>query len=356
VINAKENVPAVMPETSSFGEMSGDEESSAGMMPGKSASSANNSQNANPKATPLNGQEVPELPVTPIDGESVATSVASGDAVAVSEDVDADDASRSASTKKNPAGAISKASGGLDAKTDSGAEFGSGTAQDNDASELFWAQFTQTGNGGVDNIGAVDEGDPIASGRDTAINSQESLSAKSGPEFISAEAKGNSEIQATAKDQQVVSPLRARVQEQVLETAVARVSLAIRDKVSHARIRLDPPSLGRVDMQLRVEDGSLTAKVTVESAWVKDAITANLKDLHDALEEHGVKVEAFTVDVDSGMASWGSDQAFDGDEADGALYLESNSLEEEETDSTLAGADSFSPDADGDSSTLDLFA
>ncbi len=76
--------------------------------------------------------------------------------------------------------------------------------------------------------------------------------------------------------------------------------------------------------------------------------------MHDALEEHGVKVEEFSVDVDSGMDSWMSDQAFEGEDSGEALYLESNPLDEEEPDSTLAGEDSSL--SDDDSSTLDLFA
>ncbi len=124
LISAEENVPAVMPKTSPFGDMSVDEESSTGMALGKSASPAGNSQNANPKATPFNSQEVPsqevpKLAVIPVDGESIATSAASGDVVAVSEDVDADDASRPVSTNMNPDRAISQAGGVSDTRTDS---------------------------------------------------------------------------------------------------------------------------------------------------------------------------------------------------------------------------------------------
>lgn len=346
--NAQEHVPVTMPAASPFGDGSEGEESSAGMIPQKSASPTGKAQNANANANLLTGREVSELAMISPEGKSIAVA---GNIAAMGDDalagMEADDAPRPVLANANAKVATSQTGNG------SGSGQDAETAQDNDMSEILQAQFRQPGDSDPDNV-IVEKSVSTVSGPDTEVHSQESHSLKAGPQPVSLDGKANPEIQTTAEIKEADAPLRARVQEQVLDTAVARVSLAIRDKVSHARIRLDPPSLGRMDMELRVEDGTLTAKVKVESVWVKEAITTNLKELHDALEEHGVKVEEFSVDVDAGMDSWMSDQAFDGEDSGDALYLESDSLEEEDTVAALSEADSSSDD--GSSSTLDLFA
>ncbi len=344
--NAAGHVPAVMPETSSFGGAGDGEGNSVGMMFRGSASPAAGPQNSDPEATPLNGQEVSELGAISPDGESVTVS---GEIVA---EGDVDNGLKPLPANKNPEEATLKTGDDSDSQAGSSAGSGSETSQENDASEVLRTQFVQPGSDDGEKS-AANEGASSSSARE-AINPQEILSAKAGPELVSLDVKTNPDLRVAAQQEDV--PLRARVQEQVLETAVARVGLAIRNKVSHARIQLDPPSLGRVDMHLQVEGGALTAKVTVENAWVKDAITANLKELHDALEEHGVRVEQFSVDVDAGMNSWMSDQAFEGEDFTEALYLESDPLEEEDSESALAEAGSSSSDADDGSTSVDLFA
>ncbi|MEE9273988.1 MAG: flagellar hook-length control protein FliK [bacterium] len=155
---------------------------------------------------------------------------------------------------------------------------------------------------------------------------------------------------------QMDSLLRVQVHRQVLEAASARLALAVRDKVAHARIQLNPPSLGRVNMELRVDAGHLTARIQVEHAWVKEAVESGLRNLRESLEEQGVTVEQFTVDVESGFGS----ESFEGDPAKDAAEAGSfaNALSGDEDDGTVAleavaAADFGGPAGRG---TLNIFA
>ena len=173
---------------------------------------------------------------------------------------------------------------------------------------------------------------------------------------IVAEIDGVAETKASqpAAGDRAEAALKLRLQQQVLEAASSRLRIATREGVSSARIRLDPPSLGRMDMRLEVQAGVLNAKVTVEHAWVKEAVTSNLKDLRDSLAEQGVEVESFSVDVNSGKGSGNSQSDFEG----GAFGDELNSGDiagdDPEIDAVLAEASAVATTAGR--ASLDFFA
>lgn len=122
--------------------------------------------------------------------------------------------------------------------------------------------------------------------------------------------------------------LRHEAQRQVFEAAIARMGIAIQNKVARARIQLNPPELGRVDMELRVESGVLNARVRVEHGWVKETIESNLKTLRDSLQEQGITVESFTVDVKTGDGSGSFAQLFDHESGHGLALGDAGGDEE----------------------------
>jgi len=67
-----------------------------------------------------------------------------------------------------------------------------------------------------------------------------------------------------------------------------------------------------MEIRLQVESHTLNARVTVESAWVKDAVMSNLRELRETLQEQGVEVEQFTVDIDAGTNGKKSSGGFKG--------------------------------------------
>ena len=64
-----------------------------------------------------------------------------------------------------------------------------------------------------------------------------------------------------------------------------------------SRIRINPPELGRLDLNLTVKNGHLQAIVSAESLVVKELIETNLNQLRQQLTDQGFTVDKFEVMV-----------------------------------------------------------
>lgn len=69
---------------------------------------------------------------------------------------------------------------------------------------------------------------------------------------------------------------------------------------SSFRISIKPENLGQVKVHLVMVEDQLTARLTVESQAAKQAVEGNLQMLKDTLQQAGIKVESFSVDVSGG--------------------------------------------------------
>jgi flagellar hook-length control protein FliK len=93
---------------------------------------------------------------------------------------------------------------------------------------------------------------------------------------------------------------------------VGRVEGAIR--AAHQRdgkvnVRLSPPELGALRIELTLHQGALTARVEAETTTARNLLLDNLPALRDRLAQHDVHVERFDVDVrQDGGGSGGSPQ------------------------------------------------
>jgi flagellar hook-length control protein FliK len=67
-------------------------------------------------------------------------------------------------------------------------------------------------------------------------------------------------------------------------------------------IQLDPPSLGRVRLKLLVEDSKLHVAIYTTTNEAKDLVEANASQLKTALHQHGLALDQFSVEVQSGLA------------------------------------------------------
>lgn len=81
---------------------------------------------------------------------------------------------------------------------------------------------------------------------------------------------------------------------------ISRVSRAV--QTAHERggplqLRLSPPELGAMRIELSVDQGALTAKVETDTQSAKQILLDNLPALRDRLAEQSIKVERFDVDV-----------------------------------------------------------
>ncbi len=84
-------------------------------------------------------------------------------------------------------------------------------------------------------------------------------------------------------------------------------------------LRLHPPQLGALNVQVRLEGRSMTAKLTTETGAARDAILESLPILKNRLAEQGFEISQFLVEVanndqaDASLGGNAGEQAFDQD-------------------------------------------
>lgn len=81
---------------------------------------------------------------------------------------------------------------------------------------------------------------------------------------------------------------------------VQRVASAFRslgDEGGEMRLRLSPPELGSLRLELTVREGVLNARLETETSTARNLLLDNLPALRDRLAEQNIKVEKFDVDV-----------------------------------------------------------
>ncbi len=88
------------------------------------------------------------------------------------------------------------------------------------------------------------------------------------------------------------------------ERNLQRISDAMRHSVLQgvrtAHIRLSPPDLGSLRMEVAVKAGVVTAHLEADTAQARDLLMGGLSQLRQHLEEQGLRIGEFTVDYDAG--------------------------------------------------------
>jgi len=78
---------------------------------------------------------------------------------------------------------------------------------------------------------------------------------------------------------------------------VARAFQAVGGDGGSVRLRLRPPELGSLRLELSVRNGAMAARLEVETAAARNALLDNLPALRDRLAQQDVKIERFDVDL-----------------------------------------------------------
>ncbi|MEE9603759.1 MAG: flagellar hook-length control protein FliK, partial [Thermoguttaceae bacterium] len=78
---------------------------------------------------------------------------------------------------------------------------------------------------------------------------------------------------------------------------VARAFRAVGDRGGNVRLRLSPPELGSLRLDISVRNGAMTAKVEAETATARNLLLDNLPALRERLAEQNIKVEQFDVSL-----------------------------------------------------------
>jgi flagellar hook-length control protein FliK len=82
-----------------------------------------------------------------------------------------------------------------------------------------------------------------------------------------------------------------------LISRVVRAVSAAHERDGEVHLRLSPPELGSLRLDVRVENGTLTAHVQTETDAARTAIIDNLPALRDRLADQGVRIDRFDVDL-----------------------------------------------------------
>lgn len=78
---------------------------------------------------------------------------------------------------------------------------------------------------------------------------------------------------------------------------VARAFEAANDRGGHVRLRLHPPELGSLRVELTIRNGVMNARVEAENSAAQSLLLDNLPALRERLAEHDIKVQRFDVDL-----------------------------------------------------------
>lgn len=106
-----------------------------------------------------------------------------------------------------------------------------------------------------------------------------------------------------------------------------RVIWQIRNEITTARIRLDPPDLGPLQVNVRLHNDHASVQFITQSADVKDAIASSLAVLRDQFVQSGIRMGDVSVDWQAGQQ--GDQQSFQAQGGQGNSRPEDSLLHEE---------------------------
>ena len=87
------------------------------------------------------------------------------------------------------------------------------------------------------------------------------------------------------------APIETRVIDQILN----RLSIRSNGSQSEVKIQLDPPSLGRIRMNIITSGDGVRTMIVAENQAVKQIIENNLSQLRDSMAGQGLRLDGFSV-------------------------------------------------------------
>jgi len=78
---------------------------------------------------------------------------------------------------------------------------------------------------------------------------------------------------------------------------VARAFALAQDGSGEVTLRLSPPELGALRLEVKILDGTLVARLETETSSARTALIENLPALRERLAEQGIRIERFDVDL-----------------------------------------------------------
>lgn len=139
------------------------------------------------------------------------------------------------------------------------------------------------------------------------------LQLPTGTESITPNVLGNMPTASPLQPQGLSHPGALETWREVVSQVNDGILATIEQSNHEARLQLDPPELGKLDIQLVMEGEHIRAHIVAESADVGALIQSHLPELKQALHGHRLDLDAVRVDVqtsggDAGMFSRNSPQ------------------------------------------------
>lgn len=171
---------------------------------------------------------------------------------------------------------------------------------DNDAlgKETALPQNRETNllNGGISSsllemLGSPDKNSSLAT---KAVNSTDNSSTQN---VALAGNKPAQSVEGTKSTLQEILTPRGSTEKNVLEQIIQKFTIRGTGSQKEVNIRLEPPSLGTVRMNVSTSGESVKTTIITENHMVKQIIENNLAQLRDSMTHQGLKVDSFQVFV-----------------------------------------------------------
>ncbi len=78
---------------------------------------------------------------------------------------------------------------------------------------------------------------------------------------------------------------------------VAKAFESAHQRDGEVRLRLHPAELGSLTIEVKIHEGTLTARIQAETSEARTALVDNLPQLRERLAEQGIRIEQFDVDL-----------------------------------------------------------
>lgn len=140
-------------------------------------------------------------------------------------------------------------------------------------------------------------GSHISSSEASVVGDGAARTSTEGVDVSRPSTKNNSpETKATATDAQRADELTQAERVRLVQR-VSRSFTRLGPTGGQVNIRLHPPQLGSLSIQVRIEGRTMTAKLSTESEAARDAIVESLPILRGRLAEQGFEISSFQVEV-----------------------------------------------------------
>ncbi|MFH1022441.1 MAG: flagellar hook-length control protein FliK [Planctomycetota bacterium] len=110
---------------------------------------------------------------------------------------------------------------------------------------------------------------------------------------------------------------------EMMERVVRTMRMTLEEGAGRVQIRLNPPQLGYLRMELAMRDGVLSANFQTETPAARHILQNHLPELKESLAQSGIQLGGFSVSVDRGtqgsMSEYEGARRRAGDEEDGGL-------------------------------------